>query len=205
LAESTPVPSQTAFVQQLNFWARDASNESAALLAAFPLGLFAHLPDEGSAAPVSLEVLTQRVGANVRGVRSVIEPLVGLGFVRLDKGQGYSLPAASAFLRRPDFVARMNEARSWWLVSAKLPQAVRTGAPVDWHGESRDLLGWYRQRFLSAPVPESGLIADYDDRAARNFLRTQALVTAGELGGTGGLHSVACAPNDIRHQPAVRG
>jgi SAM-dependent methyltransferase/predicted transcriptional regulator len=183
LAESTPAPSQTAFVQQLNFWARDASNESAALLAAFPLGLFAHLPDEGSAAPVSLEVLAQRVGANVRGVRSIIEPLVGLGFVRLEEGKGYSLPAASAFLRRPDFIARMNEARGWWLVSAKLPEAVRTGAPVDWHGESRDLLGWYRQRFLSAPAAESSATAaDYDDRAARNFLRTQALVTAGALG-----------------------
>lgn len=182
MAESTPAPSQTAFVQQLNFWARDASNESAALLGAFALGMFEHLPDEG-ASPVSLEELAQRIGGTVRGTRSVIEPLVGLGFVRLEEGRGYSLPVTSAFLRRPGFVARMREARSWWFVSAKLPEAVRTGASVDWLGESRDLLGWYRQEFLAPRAPEPDVLAaDYDDRAARNFLRTQALVTSGEVG-----------------------
>ncbi|WP_257454370.1 class I SAM-dependent methyltransferase [Archangium lipolyticum] len=183
MAESPPASSQTAFIQQLNFWARDASNESAALLGAFALGLFAHLPDEGSAVPVSLETLASRIGGTVRGTRSVLEPLVGLGFVRLEEGRGYSLPVASAFLRRPDFAARMREALGWWLVSAKLPEAVRTGAPVDWHGESRDLLGWYRKEFLEPRAPVSSTTAeDYDDRAARNFLRTQALVTSGEVG-----------------------
>ncbi|PTL79275.1 class I SAM-dependent methyltransferase [Vitiosangium sp. GDMCC 1.1324] len=183
MAESSPASSQTAFVQQLNFWARDASNESAALLGAFSLGLFAQLPDEGSAPPVSLESLAQRIGGTVRGTRSVIEPLVGLGFVRLEEGRGYSLPVESAFLRGSGFTARMREALGWWLVSAKLPESVRTGAPVDWHGESRDLLGLYRREFLAprAPAP-SAAAEDYDDRAVRGFLRTQALVTSGEVG-----------------------
>lgn len=183
LAESSPTSSQTAFVQQLNFWARDASNESAALLGAFALGLFEHLPDEGSSAPVCLESLAQRIGGTVRGTRSVIEPLVGLGFVRFDEGRGFSLPASSAFLRDPGFTARMREAHGWWLVSAKLPEAVRTGAPVAWQGESRDLLGWFRRAFLEPRSPAvSPAAADYEDRAARGFLRTQALVTSGEVG-----------------------
>ncbi|HZH13959.1 MAG TPA: class I SAM-dependent methyltransferase [Archangium sp.] len=183
MSESTPAPSQTAFVQQLNFWARDASNESAALLGAFSLGMFQYLPDEGASSPVSLEALAQRIGGTVRGTRSVIEPLVGLGFVRLEEGRGYSLPASSAFLRQPGFATRMSEALGGWLVSAKLPEALRTGAPVEWAGGSRDLLGWYRQEFLAprAPAP-SPIAADYEDRAVRNFLRTQALVTSGTVG-----------------------
>ncbi|MCY1075514.1 class I SAM-dependent methyltransferase [Archangium lansingense] len=189
MAESSPAPSQTAFVQQLNFWARDASNESAALLGAFALGMFNTIPVEGSASPVSLETLANRLGANIRGTRSVIEPLVGLGFVRFENEVAgsstdrYSLPVSSTFLREARFASRMLEARSWWLVSAKLPEAIRTGAPVEWQGESRDLLGWYRRQFLAPrePVP-SPVEADYEDRAVRGFLRTQALVTSGEVG-----------------------
>lgn len=183
MAESPPSASQTAFVSQLNFWARDASNESAALLAASVLGLFTHLPELGSASPVPLEELTRRIGGSLRGTRSIVDPLVGLGFVHLEEGRGFSLPAQSAFLRRPDFSARLREALAGWLVSAKLPEAVRTGAPVEWQGGRRDVVGLFRREFLDPrPPEESPTASDFYDRAARNFLRTQALVTAGELG-----------------------
>ncbi|MCY1016180.1 class I SAM-dependent methyltransferase [Pyxidicoccus sp. MSG2] len=171
---------QAAFVQQLNFWARDASNESAALLAAPALGLFEALPDEGGT-PVPLDALAERTGGSVRGVRSVVEPLVGLGFVRFEPGLGYSLPAPSAFLRRAEVLARLHEARRWWHAVGLLPRAVRTGGPVEWGGEPRDVLGWLAAAFApgaSAPGPEG----EYLDRAVRNALRTQALVTAAELG-----------------------
>ncbi|QSQ19560.1 methyltransferase domain-containing protein [Pyxidicoccus parkwayensis] len=171
--------SEPAFVQQLNFHARDASNESAALQAALSLGLFSHLPESGSGEPVPLDALARRVGGSLRGVRAVVEPMVALGFVHLETGRGYSLPATTAaFLRDAAFTARLHEARRWWHPSAKLPEAVRTGATPE-----GNVLGWFREQFLSprapAPSPEA---ADFEDRLARNVLRTQALVTAGELG-----------------------
>lgn len=169
--------SEPAFVQQLNFHARDASNESAGLQAALSLGLFSHLPEVGRGEPVPLQVLAQRAGGSLRGVRAVIEPLVALGFVHLETGRGYALPATTAaFLRDEAFVGRLHEARRWWHAAAKLPEAVRTGA-------SPEVLGWFRAQFLSprAPAP-SAEAADFEDRLARNGLRTLALVTAGELG-----------------------
>ncbi|MFY2562770.1 class I SAM-dependent methyltransferase [Corallococcus terminator] len=169
-----------AFVQQLNFLARDASNESAALQAAFSLGLLDRLPRGPGAVPVSLEALARQLGANSRGVRSVIEPLVGLGFVRLEEGRGYALAdATAAFLAEDSFTARLRDVLGWWHVTAKLPEAVRTGGAVD----GRDLLGWYSALFLSPSPPAPGPEAeDFHDRFARNFARTQALVTAAELG-----------------------
>lgn len=127
---SAPSP---AFVQQLNFHARDASNEAAALQAAFALGLFGHLPETGSGEPVSLETLAKRVGGTWRGTRSVVEPLVALGFVHLEEGRGYSLRASTvAFLRDEAFTTRLKEARRWWHPLALLSQAVRGGGPVEW-------------------------------------------------------------------------
>ncbi|WP_434345897.1 class I SAM-dependent methyltransferase [Myxococcus virescens] len=177
---SAPSP---AFVQQLNFHARDASNEAAALQAAFALGLFGHLPETGSGEPVSLEVLAKRVGGTWRGTRSVVEPLVALGFVHLEEGRGYSLPASTAaFLRDEAFIAGLREARRWWHPLALLPQAVRAGGPVAWGGASWDVLGWYRALFLSpAPSTPSAEARDFHDRFARNPARTLALVTAAEL------------------------
>lgn len=181
---SEPVASSPAFVQRLNFHARDASNESAALQAALGLGLLDVLPEAGTGAPVPLEALARHVGGNLRGTRAVIEPLVALGFVLLEEGRGYVLPGTTAtFLREAAFTSRLHEARRWWQVAAKLPEAVRTGAAVEWRGEAWDLLGWYRALFLEAPVPSPSVeAADFHDRLARNILRTQALVTAAELG-----------------------
>ncbi|MFP2913510.1 methyltransferase, partial [Pyxidicoccus sp. 3LFB2] len=68
MSESPSAAPPPEFVRRLNFWARDASNESAALLAAPALGLFAHLPDAAGGTPLSLEALAARMGCAVRGV-----------------------------------------------------------------------------------------------------------------------------------------
>ena len=179
MAESSPTSSQTAFVQQLNFWARDASNESAALLGAFALGLFEHLPDEGSSARVP------GVARPAHRRHRARHPLrhrasVGLGFVRFDEGRGFSLPASSAFLRDPGFTARMREAHGWWLVFREAARGRPHRCARGVAGGVRDLLGWFRRAFLEPRAPAvSPAAADYEDRAARGFLRTQALVTSG--------------------------
>ncbi len=183
LPESAPAPSP-AFVQQLNFHARDASNEAAALQAAVSLGIFEHLPEAGSAEPVSLDALARQVGGASRGVRAVVEPLVALGFIHLEDGRGYALPpSTAAFLRDAAFVAGLREARRWWHALALLPQAVRGGAAVAWGGETWDVLGAYRALFLAPPPSFPNAEArDFHDRFARNPARTLALVTAAELG-----------------------
>ncbi|WP_338869037.1 class I SAM-dependent methyltransferase [Myxococcus stipitatus] len=170
--------SESSFVQRLNFLARDASNESAALQAAYALGVFTQLG--AGAESVPLEELARRVGANARGVRAVVEPLVALGFVLGDEGRGYRLAeATAAFMADETYTARLREALGWWPAVAGLPAAVRTGSPV----EGRDVLGWYRALFLQAPASAHGVEAeDFFDRFARNFARTQVLITAAELG-----------------------
>ncbi|AGC43059.1 methyltransferase [Myxococcus stipitatus DSM 14675] len=182
----------TSFVQHLNFLARDASNESAALQAAVSLGLLNQL----GTTPVPLTELARRLAANVRGVRSVIEPLVALGFVTLEVGRGYALPeSTAAFLADASFMSRLKANHDGWHAVALLPQAVRTGADV----EGRDVLGWYRALFLEPQEAAPNTRAeDFFDRAARNFARTQALVTAAELGllerwvkGVGSLEALA--------------
>ncbi|MBU8894134.1 methyltransferase domain-containing protein [Corallococcus sp. M34] len=170
-AASAPPPD---FVRRLNFWARDASNESAALLAAPALGLFAHLPDEGSA-PVSLETLAARSGSKPRGVRAVVEPMVALGFVCFTPGQGYALAARAAFLRAPDFLARLERARRFWTQTPRLADALRTGT-------ESELVAWFREAFASVGPATEGSSEDYEDRAVRNSLRTQALMAASRLG-----------------------
>jgi protein-L-isoaspartate O-methyltransferase len=121
-------------------------------------------------------VLAARVGGAERGVRAVVEPLVGLGFVHFEPGRGYALPRESAFLRRPDVLARLESARQQWHAVARLPEALRTGEPAE-------VLALYRGAFPDAPAREPGTPeADYLDRATRHPLRTQALVAAAERG-----------------------
>ncbi len=163
------------FVQQLNFQARDASNESAALQAAFSLGLLEAL----AAAPdgLSVDQATAALGAQWRGVRSLLEVLAGLRFASFD-GSRYRLqPQLAAALGNESYRRSLQEAGSWWMTAAQLPAAVRSGLPV----EGRDLLGWVRQCF-TPPLDGASPAEDFYDRLARMFLRTQALVTASSLG-----------------------
>jgi SAM-dependent methyltransferase len=177
--------SQASFVQQLNFWARDASNESAGLQAALVLGVFEQLPSEGEAAGPSMDELAARIGGTVRGTRCIVEPLVGLGFVvASDEGRLSLRRDAAGFLREPAYVEALRAIPPWWTVAARLPEAVRSGAAVSHAGRDWELLGWLSALFRpGVPAgPSSPRSIEFYDRLARNFMRTQVLITAGAMG-----------------------
>ena len=177
--------SQPGFVQQLNFWARDASNESAGLQAALALGIFQQLPVEGDPPGPTLAELAERVGGTFRGTRSVVEPLLGLGFVTAADDGRLSLPRESAaFLRSPDYLEALRAIPPWWPVAKRLPEAVRSGGPVEHTGRSWDLLKWVAELFRPGVPsgPATPRSEEFYDRFARNFMRTQVLITSGEVG-----------------------
>jgi ubiquinone/menaquinone biosynthesis C-methylase UbiE len=184
---STPSPS---LAQSLHFWARNASNESALLRTSLTVGLFDALPVEGEGAPMTVQQLAGKVGASVRGVRSLTELLVCLGLVRQDDARGLVLARpVAAFLREPAFRERLQEAAGWWGPLGRLEEAVRTGARLSgW-----DVLGLYGRLFLEkvpSPSPEA---EDFFDRFARGAARTWLLVTAGRMGL---LEQLAAGPRD---------
>ena len=116
------MPSQQSFVQQLNFWARDASNESAGMQAAWVLGVFEQLPVEGQGEGLSMEELARRIGGTFRGTRSIVEPLIGLGFVGASEAGRLSLrPETAEFLRDPAYRESLHAIPPWWHVAGKLP------------------------------------------------------------------------------------
>jgi SAM-dependent methyltransferase len=176
---------QPGFVQQLNFWARDASNESAGVQAALVLGVFEQLPVEGQAAGLSMAELAQRIGGTFRGTRSILEPLVGLGFVvASEEGRLALHHDAAGFLRDPGYLEALRAIPPWWHPSGKLQEAVRSGEPVSFAGRSWQLLEWlsalFRPGVPSGPATPRSL--EFYDRLARNFMRTQVLITAGAIG-----------------------
>ncbi|MFY0524868.1 class I SAM-dependent methyltransferase [Archangium gephyra] len=187
---SAPSPS---LAQSLHFWARNASNESALLRTSLAVGLFDALPVEGEGAPVTAEQLAAKVGASVRGVRSLVELLVCLGLVRMDDARGLVLARpVAAFLRDAAFRERLQEAAGWWGAIGRLEEAVKTGERLGQDG-CRDVLGYYERLFLGpvpAPSPEA---EDFFDRFARGAARTWLLVTVGRLGL---LEQLATGPQD---------
>ncbi|MFY0565150.1 class I SAM-dependent methyltransferase [Archangium lansingense] len=171
-----------SLAQSLHFWARNASNESALLRTSLSVGLFDALPVEGEGAPITVQQLAEKVGASVRGVRSLVELLVCLGLVRMDDARGLALtrPVAT-FLANPQFRERLQEASGWWGPMGRLEEAVETGRRLS-HGGCWDVLGLYWHIFLEkvpSPSPEA---EDFFDRFARSAARTWLLVTAGRLG-----------------------
>lgn len=186
LQPMTATPSPT-LAQSLHFWARNASNESALLQASLRLGLFAALPVEGDAPPVSLDALARETAASPRGTRALLELLVCLGFAR-QEGQGdgrrfcLARPAAG-FLRDASFLATLQAELPWWEPLGLLDEAVKRGEPVEHGGQRWDVLGHYRALFLDAPAAlPSSEAADFFDRFARSAARTQVLITASRLG-----------------------
>jgi SAM-dependent methyltransferase/DNA-binding transcriptional ArsR family regulator len=177
--------SPSSFVQQLNFWARDASNESAGLQAALGLGLFEQLPAEGEAEGPSMAELAERVGGTLRGTRSIVEPLLGLGFVVASEEGRLSLRRdAAGFLRDAGYLEALRAIHPWWHVAGKLVEAVRSGAAVSQAGRDWELLEWLSALFRpGVPAgPSSPRSLEFYDRLARNFMRTQVLITAGAIG-----------------------
>lgn len=192
---ATPSETTASLAQALHFWARNASNESALLRASLRVGIFDALPVEGEGTPGTVSQLAEKVGASVRGVRSLVELLVCMGLVRMDDARGLALsrPVAS-FLRDTAFRERLEEAAKWWGPVGMLEQAVRSGEPVEYGGQRWDVLEHYRRLFLeplSSPTPEA---EDFFDRFARSASRTWLLVAAGRLGV---LEQLATGPKDL--------
>ncbi|WP_240359009.1 class I SAM-dependent methyltransferase [Pyxidicoccus trucidator] len=172
-----------SLAQSLHFWARNASNESALLQASLRLGLFDALPVEGSGEPVTVARLAETAGASARGVRSLLELLVCLGFARMDDARHFSLaPATAALLKDPAFRARLEAELPWWAPLGLLDEAVKRGEPVEHGGRPWDVLGHYRALLLDAPQASSPGAEDFFDRFARSAARTQLLISAGRLG-----------------------
>ncbi|WP_257454357.1 methyltransferase [Archangium lipolyticum] len=172
-----------SLAQSLHFWARNASNESALLRTSLHVGLFDALPVEDEGEPVTVQGLAEKVGAPVRGVRSLVELLVCLGLVHMDDARGLALarPVAT-FLRDMAFRERLQEAARWWGPIGQLEQAVKTGEAINHEGQRWDVLGHYGRLFLEttpAPSPEA---EDFFDRFARSAARTWLLVAVGRLG-----------------------
>lgn len=166
---------QTQFVQHLNFHARDAANESAALQAAHTLGLLQSLAE----GPASLEALSKKHASLPRGIKSIVEVMLGRGFVSHD-AKGFVLsPALKQAQKTPAFVQAIEASARFFHPSGTLPEALR-------HPEAREhtaLLSHFRETFTQErPSSREPQVEEFLDRCCRQYLRTQALVTASSLG-----------------------
>lgn len=183
------------FAQRLGFWAKYAYVDSALFHTAIRLGLFRAIPEQG-ATPIELEELATRLHASVRGVRVLCEPLVATGVLCADE-QG-RLTIASMYAERlhePAELARLRDSSTWWYAARRLADVIRVGHNPD--RNSQRLLGRYTQLF---PGPD---LADDDvliDRAARNYLRSAALIAANELSLFSALTEAWCSVEDLAEQ-----
>lgn len=173
----------TTLTNDLHYWARNASNASATVQTALRIGIFDALPVSGAAAGLDRAELAKAVGASFRGVRAVAELLVAWGNLVLDdQGRLTVHPETAAFLSNAAARAELDEARSWWGPVGRLDEALRSGEPIVHEGRAWDVLERYRQLF-DAPAPETTPAGQrLFDRAVRDFLRTRAIISAGELG-----------------------
>lgn len=171
---------EASFVRSLNFQARDASNESAALQSAFRIGLLDALAVEGAGAGNTIPELAAELGCLERGIRALVEIHAGLGIVRMQDGRYWLAKTHRPVIEDRSIRALLDAAAAVWPATAKLTEAIRTGEPVRVGEKQFDLLGWYLRCFGEAPTADP--VGDYLDRFQNNFLRTRALIAAGELG-----------------------
>jgi SAM-dependent methyltransferase len=108
-------------------------------------GIFDALAD----GPKTIEETATRSGLSQRGVRSILNALVGFGFVAKDDPQHYRLsPEADAFLvsTRPGYLGGMfghaRELLQSWL---DLPEIIRTGRPAQPRNEQDHGVGFFRE------------------------------------------------------------
>ncbi|MBJ6765520.1 methyltransferase domain-containing protein [Myxococcaceae bacterium JPH2] len=173
-----------SLARSFHFWARNAANESALLRASLQVGLLDALPVAGRGAPLELSRLVQHLGTSTRGLRSLLEMLVCLGFVRQEPVRSFALePTIAALLADASFRARLQAELPWWSPLAQLDEAVKRGEPVEHAGQRWDVLGHLGELFLT-PAPVSTLpgAEDFFDRFARSAARTQVLISAARLG-----------------------
>jgi SAM-dependent methyltransferase len=164
---------------RLGFWSKYAFVDSALVHTALRLGLFERLPIEGDA-PIEVADLARRFGASERGMRVLCEPLAASGVLASDTRGRLAVPFSVATqLRAPALTARLSEARKWWYAARRLAHVIRDGPDDDRNGQR--LLARYSEQFLR-PAGVSTDDGPLLDRAARNYLRTAALMAANELG-----------------------
>ena len=100
-----------------------------ALAAGIDLGVFTHIENGKH----TLQELARAAKASVRGIRILLDALVGLGYLT-KKGDRYlNAEIAARFLikgRQPYFGGLVNETRMTWAGWAKLPEVVKTGRPI---------------------------------------------------------------------------
>jgi SAM-dependent methyltransferase len=200
-SQSEPTASATGngddFAQRLGFWAKYAFVDSAVLHTAIRLGMFSVVPEQGSP-PMDPEALAERLHASMRGIKVVCEPLVATGALLADERGRLTIPSGHARrLRHPAEMDRMREASTWWYAARRLADVIRSDSGHDQDRNARRLLNRYIQLFLSLqPGDPDSLL----DRAARNYLRSAALMAANELGLLLALSDTWCGVDDLADQ-----
>lgn len=130
-----------------------AARESQVLIAGVDLDVFTHISHGHDTA----EAVADAIGAPLRGVRRLLDALVGIEYLT-KKGGRYGLdPLTARYLVRgkPEYVGGMvDELKLLWRSWANLSEVVRTGRPVSrWDDEdtARDMF----PRLVSALFPMS--------------------------------------------------
>ena len=166
----------------LGFFARNACMESAIVQVAAKLGVFASLA-RAEPRGLSAPALAASIGASVRGVRSLLEPLAGMEFVRVTERDRFALePAFAESLLDPAMVDELSLARRWWHPVGQLSAAVQGDGTVSHEGRSWDVLHRFREILLGDGPPAEGPTEEVRDRGVRHAMRTAALIAAFRTG-----------------------
>jgi ubiquinone/menaquinone biosynthesis C-methylase UbiE len=165
----------SSLVTRLHFDARNASNESAALHSALRLGLLDAVVDAGEGG-IDEVALAEQLGASPRGVRSLVELLLGMGLFRREHLRCvFATPALEGPLRDPVVKAELRESTRYFGPVGRLADAVRSG------GEPA-LVDRLRRVLLQPPPPFDAPALALWERFAASYLRTGVLLAAGRLG-----------------------
>jgi len=156
------------FGMSVQFWARNASNESALLITAIRLGVFEAVP-KSPAEGVDYTTLAETLGVIPRGLRSIVEPMVAMNILDMDDDLKLSLNETLVPLYEDTaFVTSLREAGDWWMPFEQLPATIRDGKPVDGTG---DLCARLQKLFLQGPFPdERPRAAEIHERTVLNGL-----------------------------------
>jgi ubiquinone/menaquinone biosynthesis C-methylase UbiE len=112
------------------------------LSTAVQLGLFSKI----AAGAHTAAAIAQAAGASERGTRMVLDALVGFQLLTKRNGEYGLGPLAAQFLVResPDYMGAWMETDTMWEAWTKLPEAVRTGKPVDSPTDQGDAEEFFR-------------------------------------------------------------
>lgn len=146
-------------------------------------------------APLTCEEVAQRAGASVRGMRAVLNALVGLEFLRRE-GERYALtPESAAFLvsKRPSyhgmyFTHAVRQVLPRWL---RMDDAVRTGQPVAAINQESE-----GQKFFAEFVESLFPLSYQAARAVGEYLRmaeTTSCCSVLDIGSGSGVWGIAFA------------